>query len=317
MTVLILAAEHDFSADRMVATLAQRAIPVTRMDTAWFPQRATIDAHLDDGRWTGTLTAGGRVIELEKVRSVWYRSPSAFAFPATLSETERHWAMSESKLGIGGVLTSLPALWINHPARNADASYKPLQLATAARCGLEVTDTLVTNTPTAVQRFAAEGATVIKAFGAAAIIEDGCRKTTFTHLIDATDLADLRGIEVSAHQFQRWIPKSYEARLIVVGDQVFTAAIHAGSAATYLNWRNDYHSLQYERVTAPCEVVAGVLEYCIEFSLLYGAFDFVIRPDGEWVFLECNATGQYGWIEDAIKVPITDTIADLLAKGAA
>ncbi|MGW4528589.1 ATP-grasp ribosomal peptide maturase [Amycolatopsis sp. NPDC004378] len=317
MTVLILAAEHDFSADRMVAALERREVPVARIDTAWFPQQATIDARLRDGRWVGTLTTGERIISLEEVRSVWYRSPSAFVFPAALSATERHWAMSESKLGVGGVLASLPALWINHPARNADAAYKPLQLATAARCGLTVTDTLITNTPASVQQFAATGATVTKALGAAAIIEDGGRKTTFTHLLDAGDLADLRGVEVSAHQFQRWVPKAYEARVIVVGDQVFTAAIHAGSAAAYLDWRNDYAALQYEQMQAPSEVVAGVLEYCIEFGLLYGAFDFVIRPDGEWVFLECNATGQYGWIEDAINTPITDTIADLLAKGTA
>lgn len=158
---------------------------------------------------------------------------------------------------------------------------------------------------------------VTKALGAAAIVEDGGRKTTFTHLLDAADLADLRGVEVSAHQFRRWVPKAYEARVTVVGDQVFTAAIHAGSAAGYLDWRNDYRALQYERIDPPGEVVAGVLEYCVELGLLYGAFDFVIRPDGAWVFLECNATGQYGWIEDAVNAPITDAIADLLAKGAA
>ncbi len=317
MTVLILAAEHDFSADRMIAALEHRAVPVARMDTAWFPQHATIDARLDGGRWVGTLVTGGRIVDLQEVRSVWYRSPSAFDFPAALSATERHWAMSESKLGVGGVLTALPVLWINHPARNVDAAYKPVQLAVAARCGLTVADTLVTNASAAVRRFAAEGATVTKAFGATAIIEGGGRKTTLTHLLDAADLADLRGVEVSAHQFQRWIPKACEARLIVVGDRIFTAAIHAGSAAGYLDWRSDYGALHYERIDPPCDVVAGVLEYCIEFGLLYGAFDFVIRPDGAWVFLECNATGQYGWIEDAINAPITDTIADLLAQGAA
>ena len=317
MTVLLLAAEHDFSADRMVAALECRGVPVARIDTAWFPQHATIDAHLEAGRWVGELSTGERTIDLQSVRSIWYRSPTAFDFPAALSATERHWAMSESKLGVGGVLASLPALWVNHPARNADASYKPLQLATAARCGLTVADTLVTNTAASVQHFASGGPTVTKAFGAAALIEDGGRKTTFTHLLDADDLADLSGVEVSAHQFQRWVPKAHEARVIVIGDQLFTAAIHAGSAAGYLDWRNDYRALHYERIDPPSAVVAGVLEYCVEFGLLYGAFDFVIRPDGEWVFLECNATGQYGWIEDAINAPITETIADLLAKGAA
>lgn len=33
-----------------------------------------------------------------------------------------------------------------------------------------------------------------------------------------------------------------------------------------------------------------------ELGLVYGAFDFVITPQGEWVFLEVNPGGQYGWL---------------------
>lgn len=317
MTVLVLAPERDFTADRMVKVLEDRAVLVARVDTAWFPQRANVDAELRNGRWVGTLSAGGRAIAFEELRSVWYRNPSAFCFPAELSATERNWAMSETKLGLGGVLASLPVKWINHPSRNADAAYKPVQLVTAARCGLTVPDTLVTNRPDAVRRFAKAGETVTKALGAAAIIEGGGRKSTFTHRLDKADLADLRGIEVSAHQFQRWIPKAYESRVIVVGDRLFAAGIHAGSVETYIDWRNDYAALRYERIEPPAGVAAGVLKYCVELGLTYGAFDFVIRPDDEWVFLECNAGGQYGWIEDAIDAPITQTIADLLEKGIA
>lgn len=137
MTVLILTSELDLTADGMVKVLEQRDVPVARVDTAWFPQRASIEAELRSGRWVGAVTAGGRRIALEGLRSIWYRSPSAFQLPAELSPTERHWAMSEAKLGVGGILASLPAvLWINHPSCNAAAAYKPVQLATAARCGL-------------------------------------------------------------------------------------------------------------------------------------------------------------------------------------
>lgn len=317
MTVLVLAAELDFTADRMITALEDRCVPVVRVDTAWFPQRASLDAELRAGRWTGRLTTVDRSIELEEVRSVWYRSPGAFTFPDSMSPTERHWAMTESKLGLGGVLASLPVLWVNHPSRNADASYKPVQLVTAARCGLTVADTLATNEMAAVVRFAQCGDTVSKAFGAASIREGGVRKTAFTHRLDDADLADLRGVELSAHQFQRWIPKAFEVRLIVVGDHVFAAAIHAQSAETHLDWRNDYNALRYERIVPPAEVEQGVREYCAELGLVYGAFDFVIRPDGEWVFLECNAGGQYGWIEDAIDAPITGTLAGLLETGIA
>jgi ATP-grasp ribosomal peptide maturase len=314
VTVLILAPERDITADRIVGVLNERAVPVVRFDTAWFPQRAAFEAEFRDGRWTGTLRARGRNIALEGVRSVLYRSPSAFRFNTGLSATERRWAMSEAKFGVGGVLAALPVRWVNHPNRNADAAYKPWQLATAARCGLDVPETLIGNVAKAVRRFAAQGEAIAKALGAPAIVEDGGRKTTFTHRLSGADLADLRGVEHTAHQFQRWVPKAFEARVIVVGERVFAAAIHAGSAASYVDWRNDYAALRYEEIEPPMPVIAGVLAYCAALGLTYGAFDFVIRPDGGWVFLECNPGGQYGWIEDAIGAPITETIADLVCE---
>ncbi len=48
--------------------------------------------------------------------------------PSRLSEPERAHAHREGKLGLGGVLSSLPVLWVNHPNRLADALYKPMQL---------------------------------------------------------------------------------------------------------------------------------------------------------------------------------------------
>ncbi|WP_309117466.1 ATP-grasp ribosomal peptide maturase [Saccharothrix sp.] len=316
MTVLVLAAELDLTADRMIRVLGEREVQVARFDTAWFPQAAVVDAELRDGRWQGTLSAGGRTVVLQGVRSVWYRSPGAFDFPAGLSPVERHWAMTESRLGLGGVLASLPVTWVNHPARHADASYKPVQLVTAARCGLTVAPTLVTNHAAAVRRFAARGDTVSKALGAPSVRERDGRRVAFTHVLDRGDLADLRGVEVAAHQFQRWVPKAFEARVIAVGRRLFTAAIHARTAQARVDWRTDYQALSYQRIDPPAHVADGVRAYCAALGLLYGAFDFVVRPDGEWVFLECNAGGQYGWIEQEIRAPITEALADLLAKEA-
>lgn len=82
-----------------------------------------------------------------------------------------------------------------------------------------------------------------------------------------------------------------------------------------MDWRNDYSALRYESITPPDSVSRGVVAYCVDFGLNYGAFDFVIRPDGGWVFLECNPGGQYAWIEEEIGVPITESISDLLCAG--
>lgn len=315
MTVLILADELDISADAMVRELTNRDVPVFRTDMSRFPQSLAVDATFRSGRWEGWVNGPSRSLDLAGVRSVWYRAPTTFQFPAGLSPSERQHAYNEAKLGFGGVLLSLPARWVNHPGREADAAYKPVQLATAARCGLTVTNTLVTNMPEAVRRFAAaHGDVVTKMFGAVAILEQGGRSVAHTDRLTPALLDDLRGIEVTAHQFQRWVPKAHESRVVVVGSHQFAVAIRAGSEAAYVDWRTDYDNLTYERVDPPELVTAGIRALMRELGLAFGALDFVITPDGEWVFLEVNSGGQYGWLEDHTGIPVTATLADLLAE---
>ncbi|MGH3468425.1 MAG: ATP-grasp ribosomal peptide maturase [Thermocrispum sp.] len=316
MSVLVLADDYDPSADAMVRSLHDRDAVVHRVNTAWFPGQLSMSAELAGGRWSGCLRTPYRTIELDGITAVWVRSPKAFNFPAEMSAAERGFANLEAKYGFGGVLTSLPALWVNQPARAAGANFKPVQLTTAARCGLTVADTVITNDPQAVREFAAGGRTVSKVLGANTIVEDGGRKLGYTRVLDAADLDDLRGVDTTTHLFQRWAPKMHEARVIVVGDQLTAVAIHAGSAAGYVDWRIDYDSLRYDLIEPPESVAAAIRAVMAELGLVYGAFDFVCGSDG-WTFLEVNPGGQFGWLEDATGAPITGQLADLLAKGAA
>lgn len=315
MSVLILADERDASADAMVRALHDRDAVAHRVDTAWFPGQLSVLAELAGGRWGGQLRTPHRSVDLGGITAVWFRAPKAYTFPKDMSAAERGFANLEAKYGLGGVLTSLPVLWINHPARLADAAYKPVQLALAQRCGLRVADTVITNEARAVVEFAAGGETVTKVLGSNSIVEFGGRKLAYTRVLDAADLDDLRGIDQTTHLFQRWVPKSYEARMVVVGDHLTTIAIHAESAEGHVDWRTDYDNLRYELIEPPESVAIGVRCLMKEMGLVYGALDFVIGPDG-WTFLEVNAGGQYGWLEDATGAPITGQLADLLTKGA-
>lgn len=316
MTVLILAQDLDPTADRMVVALVERGTEVHRVNTAWFPTQMRVSARLCDGRWTGVLTTPRGRLDLGQIHAVWYRSPQAYRMPAELSPAEAHHARVEAKYGLGGVLASLPALWCNHPGKVADSAYKPVQLARAAQVGLTVPDTLITNEPDSVQKFAIGGSMVTKLVGGMAIGEGGVRKNVYTHQVTEHDLVDLRGLEHTTHLFQRWVPKHRDCRVIVVGEQVTAAAITARSAAAYVDYRTDYASLSYELVVPPEPVAQGIRRLMDGFGLVYGALDFVITPADEWVLLEINPTGQYGFIENATGAPLTAQLADLLTAGA-
>lgn len=317
MTVLIFAQDFDRSADQVVLKLHEQNVPVLRIDTSWFPQQLTVDAELDGGRWVGELRTPGRSVTLTSLRSAWYRSPAAFQFPEGMSRAEREHANREAKFGFGGVLSSLPLCWVNHPNRAADAVYKPLQLTIAARCGLTISRTLISNDPKAVRRFAKDSISgvITKALGTSRVLEEGVRKIGFTRRLTEADLSDLRGINVTLHQIQDWVEKDHEARVVVIGTTMFAIGIYAGSKASHIDWRSDHDALTYAVLDLPLEVENGLRAFMAEFRLTYSAFDFVITPSGQWVLLESNPGGQYGWLEARTGLPITDTLVDLLVSG--
>jgi hypothetical protein len=111
-------------------------------------------------------------------------------------------------------LAAIRSVWVRSPT-----SFRP------------VPPTLVTNSAAAVARFAASTTGVVqKPLGTNLIFEDGQYKMGYTHLATDTDLADLRGVNATAHHLQEWAPKVTECRAVVIGEDIFCVAIHAGSA---------------------------------------------------------------------------------------
>lgn len=311
MTILILARDLDPAADAMVEAVQARGARVYRVNTGWFPAQLSLAAELRGGRWCGHLRTPAHTIDLAQVTAVYYRSPEAFQFPTSLASEVREHAFLEAKYGLGGVLASLPAVWVNHPSRLADAAYKPVQLVRAHECGLEVPETVLTNEAAAFEEFARRGRTVTKMLGAGSLTYDGVHNVAWTRVLDAADLDDLSGIETTVHLGQRWVPKSFEARVMAIGDRLTAVGIHAGTERAHVDWRSDYDALRYQLIELPPQVADGIHALMRRFGLLYAALDFVVSPNG-WVFLELNPGGQYGWLEAATGVSFTGQLADLL-----
>lgn len=318
MTVVIFAEKADIPVDAVVRELTARNVPVFRADTSWFPRSSVLEAQLDsDGTWTGMLATKHRTVELDDIRSIWSRHPGAFSFAESMTDVERAYAHREARLGLGGVLASLDVLWVNHPNRSADSAYKPVQLAVATRCGLATAATVITNSPEAVRRFAAASPTdvVRKSLGPNTVTEGDTVTVAFTHRLTSADLADLSGVDATATQLQRWVRKVHEARVVCVGEQMFTILIRAGSAASRVDWRADYPSLSYEWVDTPPDIEKCLHVYMATMGLTYAAIDFAIDADQRWIFLESNSAGQYFWLEANTGAPITDALCDVLATG--
>ncbi|MGH3913152.1 MAG: ATP-grasp ribosomal peptide maturase [Pseudonocardiaceae bacterium] len=314
--VLVLSAHEDLTADAVIGELHHRAASVARMDTGDFPIRSQLAATFSVDGLQGRLRTADIEVDLAAVQSICYRRPTRFTFPDALSSADTMFAATEARLGFGGVLGALDVLWINHPARIAVAEYKPVQLRSAARCGLNIPRTIVTNDKATVLEFAEAvgGQVVCKMLSSLVLSEQGVPQMTYTTPIN-TSAIDSFALATTAHLIQEWVPKKCDARVTIVGRRAFGVAIYASSERGHVDWRSDYGSLTYRRIDPPGEVVTAAARFLRSFGLAFGAFDFVITPDDEWIMLECNPAGQWLWLQDEVGVEIAAAIADLLVSG--
>ena len=316
MSVLVVSARDDWSAEQVADQLTARGVEYSLFDPADFPQQMGLTAQLGGSGWQISMTDARGVVDLAHVTAVFYRRPRDFRMPAGMSGPELRFARAQARVGVGGLLAGLPARWINHPSALADHEYKPRQLVLAGQVGMQVPQTLITNSATAARAFAAEvGDVAVKPLAEPIVAEAGSATTVWTRRLGVKDMADLAGVETTAHLFQQWIDKRFEVRLMAVGHRVFSVAIHAGSQAASVDWRSDYDALTYQVVDCPSSVTAAVGAYLRAAGLVYGAFDFVVDRDGAWWFLECNAAGQWGWLAEECDLAIATALADELIGG--
>lgn len=315
-TILVLTAHEDLTADAVIDELNRCGASVVRMDTGDFPIRSKLAATISAKGLQGRLWAEEIEVDLDTVQAIYYRRPTRFTFPAALSDADKLLAATEARLGFGGVLGGLDTLWLNHPARVATAEYKPIQLQMATRCDLSIPRTLITNNKATAIEFAdgVGGPVVCKMLSSLVLSEQGIPHMTYTTQIDPR-LIDTAAFAATTHLIQEWVPKKYDARVTMVGQKAFAVAIHSDSERGHVDWRSDYESLEYRKIDPPRRVVAAATRFLQCLGLAFGAFDFVITTDDEWVMLECNPAGQWLWLQDEVGAEIAAEIADLLISG--
>lgn len=310
--VLVLTNLDDPTADFVIAELYDRGVPVVRFDSGDFPASLSCSAAIGGctDSWSGSVQTPSRHAALGSVRSMYYRRPSGFCFPHLDKQDER-FAVAQARYGLGGILASLPGcLYVNHPNRIGDAEYKPAGLAAAVAAGFVVPPTLITNVPDDAREFIEEhGPAVFKPISVPLLVVDGRAQTVPVAEVVAEEIDD--SVTGTMHLFQKRVDKVADVRVTVIGEQIFAVRIDSG----LLDWRTDYGTHTYTPLVAPPAVERATRAYLKHFRLVFGAFDFALTDAGEWVFIECNPSGQWAWMEPPTGLPMTSALADLLEGG--
>ena len=267
---------------------------------------------LSDSIW-GSTTG----LDLAAVSAVWLRRPGR----VKALKAPEPWAAGliecESNRAVQGFLRTLPALWINHPTAQSEAAFKVRQLTLARFCGLAIPKTLITNNPAEVQEFyeSCNGEIVYKLIDElswehfpAFEVPKGIPTLPFRQ----SDLKHLEQVRLGLHLFQERVDKLADIRVTVVGRQMFPVKIDLLKGKSHLDFRLDY-SVPMEPHQLPVETADKCLALMETLGLNFGAFDFCLARDGQYVFLEVNAAGQWLWMETGLDLPISLALARLLA----
>lgn len=265
----------------------------------------------------------GTVITRETIRAVWYRKPCLPRLDQRLPPDQSEHALAESRAAVTAVYASLEDIpWISSITSIKRADDKLLQLRVAQSLGLQVPDTLVTNAPDQAWQFVCrhEGNVAYKALSSPFLnsqgIEAGERpRVVFTTLLRAHSEDDLQSVRYAPCLLQNYIHKDYELRVTVVDGEVFPTKIRSQEVAgAEHDWRRELWAVGYERYALPEDLAHRCRQLVAALGLRYGAIDLIRSKTGEYVFLEINPNGQYGWIEEAVALPISEAIARALSS---
>lgn len=307
MTVLILTCEADVTADMVVVHLNATGVPVVRLDPADLTEGAALSGEYVHGAFRGHLSSGGRLVSIDALRSVWVRRPGT---AATRAATPSGWLTEESSQALYGMLRSSGARWMNHPDAARRARHKPWQLRLAQRSGLPVPATLITTFPQAAREFSERYPDLVVKPVSGAHPQDPPRAVPTSRIAPQTDFS---AVAFGPTLLQRRIAKRADIRLTVVGGRTL-AARKVTAEDDEVDVRFASPASPWRPTEVPPRVADGVRAYVRDAELAYGAFDFAEDADGTWWFLECNQSGQFGFVEVETGQPIARSIAQWLAR---
>lgn len=291
--ILLLAHESDFALDRVVSWLRQESpeLEVVRVNREQFNTLGMYSATLGSSSWQiDNVPSVIWMRQLLPERDPYGPAPSAREIDDILVQRRQWLAWSQ-------LFNSKDVRWLNNPLDAQVAESKIQQLVMAANCGISVPQTLVTNNRNQAQSFSSKyGPCVVKSI-ATAFWEFSDQSFVFTTA--AEQALALESSEWSAQPVfvQERVDGTHEARMLLIGEN----ALGARRERVSLDWRTD-PSVPWIPWDPDPITIGRCRSFLNRFSLQYGAFDFILNLDApmEPTFLECNPSGDFGYLDDVL-----------------
>lgn len=316
--VLLITHSGDyFTIDRVAEALLKRGVQPFRLDTDKFPTTVKLQAYLSNFESYHTVEYGDRSFCTKQVQAVWMRRIWEPQLSPELNPKFRSACKKESLAVLDAFWDSLrTAHWVDNLQKIKLAENKQYQLRLAAEIGFTIPQTLITNNPKQAREFyqQVKGKMVAKLLRPLSYSMGNSSFFMYTSLVKEEDLIDAETLRYCPMIFQEQISKQLELRVVYVNGNLFVGALDAsGYAASTQDWRiAKQNTCTWQSYQLPDEIIHRIDKLMAQFELRFGAFDLIVTPDGEYIFLEVNPTGEWGMLERDLNYPISEAIANAL-----
>ena len=208
------------------------------------------------------------------------------------------------------------AYWISPVYAIREAENKIFQLEIAKKLGFDIPQSIISNNPTQVNDFvSANNSCIIKPIKSGLIEDEANQKVVFTSTLNKKWISKKELATCPAY-LQNNIKKQKDIRVTVVGCKVFAMSIDSQcEEEAQTDWRKSSKILKYEAIEIPKDIQNKCITLLRELNLNFGAIDFILNSVGQYIFLEINPNGQWGWVEQQVGYDISGEIANLLENG--
>lgn len=299
-SILIITSSIDVTVDCIIKKYWN--IKFFRFDVDKF---ASYEINVSNSSWKIKNILTNNEIEERNVLSIYYRKP---IFP-DLSEYENYYhSMIEKDILalITGIVDSFDGKVLSKPYLLRLSENKINQLIFASMNNYLLPKSFIGNDNHSLVIFSDKKAIIKPLTTGKVYTNSECElyQTSYYNF-------DNDDISLTPIYLQDYIPKQYEARITVINNKFYTVRI---DTLDKLDWRKDYENHKYTLIECPEKIKNECIKMLLHYNISFGAFDYIVTPNNDWVFLELNPNGQWLWLEEALNLDISKKIIEYLCE---
>lgn len=303
--VTIFTTDDDVSSNIVHDWLLHLGVTVNRVNN--FPENFSEEFSL-------SISHNGVNSNFKNINRVWFRRWSATVFGIGNIQN----ALENEKSALKRIFSKqLPLKFlINKPADLLISKTKTLEVA--AQIGVDIPETLITNSKAKLKAFIDSKKSVIvkPLYEPLFINKRNSSYASYTRILTSDEVSTYCDFFIPSI-FQECIEKEFEIRTFYFNNEFYSMAIFSqAEKRTSIDFRH-YNSEKPNRnvpYKLPINVETSLRELMVSLNLDSGSIDIVKSIDGRYVFLEVNPIGQFGMVSHPCNYYLEKRIAEYLIE---